>query len=535
MKYTKYTLLAMSALALGTVGTKAPHLASANQSVVATDKAHTADITAAANAVSDLFANGTHTKLAKGVTVKKIAAAEKLVAKIPTSNPNYARLHKLCNQAKELLGITDNKDVKAATKAVDALFADKEHTKLATGVTEEKVASAQELVAKISTTPNYNNLRSLCITANNLLKNSIKDDVATTAKTVGALFANGTHTKLAAGVTAEKIAAAEKLVAKIPTSNPNYARLHNLCAKAKELLDDSNNNNNGNDGNDSNNNNDIKAATQAVNALFTDGTHTKLAVGVTAEKIAAAQKLVEKNVPQSNSNYQKLMQLCRKAKTLLDKESTESKIKDATDAVYALFADPYQNTLADSTNSAKIKAAKELVKTNVPITDYRFNTLWKLCLKAERLINKSDIIRPASSEGEQKAIDAIKALFSDGTYTKLSDQANTAMLKKAHDLFVKYVKVDNSNYLVLYNLYKKAENLLSRSDDLRPAGSQEEQAVIDAVNALFTDNTHTKLAAGVDRDKINEVKDMITKYLTFDNPNTMILYKLCVKALELLP
>lgn len=33
MKYTKYTLLAMSALALGTVGTKAPHLASANQSV----------------------------------------------------------------------------------------------------------------------------------------------------------------------------------------------------------------------------------------------------------------------------------------------------------------------------------------------------------------------------------------------------------------------------------------------------------------------------------------------------------------------
>lgn len=109
------------------------------------------------------------------------------------------------------------------------------------------------------------------------------------------------------------------------------------------------------------------------------------------------------------------------------------------------------------------------------------------------------------------------------------------MLKKAHDLFVKYVKVDNSNYLVLYNLYKKAENLLSRSDDLRPAGSQEEQAVIDAVNALFTDNIHTKIAAGVDRDKINEVKDMITKYLTFDNPNTMILYKLCIKALELLP
>lgn len=280
-----------------------------------------------------------------------------------------------------MLGITDNKDVKAAIKAVDALFADKEHTKLATGVTEEKVAAVQELVAKISTTPNYNNLRSLCITANNLLKNSIKDDVATTVKTVGALFVNGTHTKLAAGVTAEKIAAAEKLVAKIPTSNPNYARLHNLCAKAKELLDDSNNNNNGNDDNDSNNNNDIKAATQAVNALFTDGTHTKLAVGVTAEKIAAAQKLVEKNVPQSNSNYQKLMQLCRKAKTLLDKESTESKIKDATDAVYALFADLYQNTLADSTNSAKIKAAEELVKTNVPITDYRFNTLWKLCLK----------------------------------------------------------------------------------------------------------------------------------------------------------
>ncbi|MCC3671640.1 hypothetical protein, partial [Terrisporobacter mayombei] len=71
-------------------------------------------------------------------------------------------------------------------------------------------------------------------------------------------------------------------------------------------------------------------------------------------------------------------------------------------------------------------------------------------MKAERLLEASGTIRPASSEGEQEAIDAIKALFSDDTYTKLSDKANSAMLKKANALFVKYVKPGNSNFTVLY-------------------------------------------------------------------------------------
>ncbi|WP_230937771.1 toxin Cry1Ac domain D-VI-related protein [Pediococcus acidilactici] len=243
---------------------------------------------------------------------------------------------------------------------------------------------------------------------------------------------------------------------------------------------------------------------------------------------------MKKNVSQSNNNYQMLMTLCRKAKILLDNANTEDKIREAEEAVYALFADSSLSSVADSTNSAKVEAAKDLVAKNVSVANPNFSRLWNLCLKAERLLEASGTIRPASSEGEQEAIDAIKALFSDDTYTKLSDKANSAMLKEANALFVKYVKPGNSNFTVLYKLYQKAERLLESSNDIRPAASKEEQAVIDAVNALFTDGTHTKLAAGVDRDKINEAKSMIAKYLTFDNRNTMILYNLCAKALELL-
>ncbi|MDV2910485.1 toxin Cry1Ac domain D-VI-related protein [Pediococcus acidilactici] len=597
MKYTKYTVLAMSALTLGTVGAKVTHAAHTNQHAVSAANSQEANAKKATDAVHALFANKEYTKLASGVTSAKVDAAEALVHKyvltykdsqlllslcnsarhklsnssddasaikaaekvvdalftdrthaklatgvtaekieaavktieknVPHSNSNYQRLMSLCDRTKSFSRASNNdsntkNDIQKATDAVNALFADGSHTKLAKGVTTEKIEAAQKLVDKIPTSnPNYVELRNLCTKAKNLLNTAIKNDVKVATKAVTALFADSSHTKLAKDVTAEKIEAAQKLVDKIPTNNENYQRLNDLCQKAKKLLAE-------------NNDPAVKEAEKAVFALFSDEAHTKLAKGVTAEKIEAAQKLVEKNVSQSNNNYQMLMTLCRKAKILLDNANTEDKIREAEEAVYALFADSSLSSVADSTNSAKVEAAKDLVAKNVSVANPNFSRLWNLCLKAERLLEASGTIRPASSEGEQEAIDAIKALFSDDTYTKLSDKANSAMLKKANALFVKYVKPGNSNFTVLYKLYQKAERLLESSNDIRPAASKEEQAVIDAVNALFTDGTHTKLAAGVDRDKINEAKSMIAKYLTFDNRNTMILYNLCAKALELL-
>lgn len=530
MKYTKYTVLAMSALTLGTVGAKVTHAAHTNQHAVSAANSQEANAKKATDAVHALFANKEYTKLASGVTSAKVDAAEALVHKYVLTYKDSQLLLSLCNSARHKLSDSsdDASAIKAAEKVVDALFTDRTHAKLATGVTAEKIEAAVKTIEKNvpHSNSNYQRLMSLCDRAKSFSRASnndsnTKNDIQKATDAVNALFADGSHTKLAKGVTTEKIEAAQKLVDKIPTNNENYQRLNDLCQKAKKLLAE-------------NNDPAVKEAEKAVFALFSDEAHTKLAKGVTAEKIEAAQKLVEKNVSQSNNNYQMLMTLCRKAKILIDNANTEDKIREAEEAVYALFADSSLSSVADSTNSAKVEAAKDLVAKNVSVANPNFSRLWNLCLKAERLLEASGTIRPASSEGEQEAIDAIKALFSDDTYTKLSDKANSAMLKKANALFVKYVKPGNSNFTVLYKLYQKAERLLESSNDIRPAASKEEQAVIDAVNALFTDGTHTKFAAGVDRDKINEAKSMIAKYLTFDNRNTMILYNLCAKALELL-
>lgn len=478
------------------------------------------DIAAAKKAVNALFTTASHTNLASGVTEAKIKAAKALVAKIPTDNENYKKFNDLCEKAEKMF-TDDQAAVKAATRAVDALYADKDHTKLAEGVTMKQIDAAEKLADKILTTDaNRGKLRNLCDKAEKLLKSTINSNVTAAKKAVNALFTNTFYRVLAPGVTAEKIDAARALVAKIPTDNGNYKNLNDLCDKAAKLLTE-------------NTDPDVKAAEKAVNALFTDNKYNKLAPGVTNEKIAAAKKLVEK-IPQSNSNYKTLITRCEYAQDLLDEANTENKIQEATDVVYGLFADASHNTLADSTNSAKIDAARELVKKNVPIYDYRFSTLWKLCSKAERLAEQSKTIRPASSEGEQKAIDAVKALFSDDTYTKLSDKANSALLQKAYDLVDKNVKPTNSNFVLLYQLCKKAEALLDRCDDIRPASSPEEQELIDEVNALFTDDSHTKLADGVDRDQIMAVESKLYKTLGLDNRNTYILYDLCVKALGLL-
>ena len=479
------------------------------------------DIKAASKAVDALFANGSHTKLASGVTAEKIAAAEKLVAKIPTSNPDYAKLHNLCEKAKELLNNNSvNDDVMAATKAVNALFDDLHYTRLATGITADQINAAKALVAKIPTSnANYKRLNDLCEKAEKMFAEDTAAVKAAT-KAVNALFADQDHTKLATDVTLEKIDAAKKLTDKISTTNPNRAKLSNLCDKAKELFNSTNTNNvkaarKAADALFTNNfyiklapgvtmtqinevkalvakvptdngsyqmlqtlcekaeklfkmddHSDLKVAINAVDALFADSSYNKLAAGVNSEKIDAALQLIQKltdDLSQNHSYYTTLSALCHRARNLLDNAGIEDQIQAATDVVDALFSDSSHTALAASTNSAKIKAAEELVKKNVPSDDYRYSTLMFLCSQAKYFIKNSSVIRPASTEGEQKAIDAVKALFSDDTYTKLSDKANSAMVDKAVELIKQNVKPDNSNYLLLLKLADKANELLNQS------------------------------------------------------------------------
>ena len=71
---------------------------------------------------------------------------------------------------------------------------------------------------------------------------------------------------------------------------------------------------------------------------------------------------------QSNNNYQMLMTLCRKAKICSITLITKDKIREAEEAVYALFADSSLSSVADSTNSAKVEAAKDLVAKSLILT-----------------------------------------------------------------------------------------------------------------------------------------------------------------------
>lgn len=60
------------------------------------------------------------------------------------------------------------------------------------------------------------------------------------------------------------------------------------------------------------------------------------------------------------------------------------------------------------------------------------------------------------------------------------------------------------------------------------------QKAIDAVNALFTDNTHTALAPTTTSQSIKDAKKLVTKILTVNHSYALELGKLCMKATDLL-
>ena len=119
MKYTKYTVLAMSALTLGTVGAKVTHAAHTNQHAVSAANSQEANAKKATDAVHALFANKEYTKLASGVTSAKVDAAEALVHKYVLTYKDSQLLLSLCNSARHKL--SDSSDDASAIKAAHYL------------------------------------------------------------------------------------------------------------------------------------------------------------------------------------------------------------------------------------------------------------------------------------------------------------------------------------------------------------------------------------------------------------------------------
>lgn len=313
-KYTKYTMVAMTALTLGlTAGTAAIHAATFMPSQNTPAKNSNPAIQRAVKVVNALFADRDCTQLAKATTKERISTAKQLVAlNVPANSSAFNKLNTLCDKAAALLKEqTANTAVKKATATVEALFANKNHTSLAPSTIAGRIQRAEELSTATGVpATKQRELLALCHKAADLLnqQENTSPAVQRVIKVVNALFTDNTHSRLASTTTAERIATAKQLVAlNVPANSSTFNDLNSLCDQADALL------------NSQTANAGVKKATAAINALFADANHTRLAANTTKERIQAAKMLLQRNVPTSDAHYAQLWALCQKAEQLLQK------------------------------------------------------------------------------------------------------------------------------------------------------------------------------------------------------------------------
>ncbi|MEY8445953.1 toxin Cry1Ac domain D-VI-related protein [Enterococcus ratti] len=461
------------------------------------------------------------TLLASNFNAGVIYAAENITAQAKNANQNPD-----VQKAKETIKLkpTTNPDTQKAIKAVNALFTDTTYTKIAATATSESIQDARILARKVPTNDhNYSLLNNLLTKAATLLSQTTdlrptsNPDTQKAIQAVNALFTDTTYTKLAATATSKSIQTAFNLTQKVPTSDHNYFLLTTLIKKAKELL---------NQPSDS----DIQAAIDAVHALFTDVTYTKLADNVKNKTVDEVYKLVKK-IPVTNPNFSVLNALIKKAKELLNQASDLDQ-QAVIEAVQALYTDTTYTKLATTANSESIQEARDLI-IKVLEDDGIFLSFWNSMVdKAKRLLNETTDLRPTSNPNTQKAIQAVNALFTDTTYTKIAETTTSETIREASDLAYK-VPGDDHNFNLLISLLLKAEKLLNQTTNIRPTSNPDTQKAIQAVNALFTDTTYTKIAANVNIDTIDKTSNLLLKIPSCDH-NFEVLFSLLLKAATLL-
>ena len=130
----------------------------------------------------------------------------------------------------------------------------------------------------------------------------------------------------------------------------------------------------------------------------------------------------------------------------------------------------------------------------------------------------------------QKAIDAVNALYTDSSHTTLSTQTTQETIKEARELVLKAAgKCDAHTLSNLCTLCNKAEKLLLQTTQT------EDPAVVKAVaavDALFTDSTHTTLATNTTQETIKEARELVLKAAGKCNITTLSI--LCSQADDLL-
>ncbi|MBC1401018.1 toxin Cry1Ac domain D-VI-related protein [Listeria booriae] len=223
--------------------------------------------------------------------------------------------------------------------------------------------------------------------------------------------------------------------------------------------------------------NNLKAANEAVNKLFGDGGHTKLAEGITATDINQAKALANKV---SNAGKKKeLLDEIEKAQKLLDEvESDNEWIEKATNCL-----DEFLNRgVPESVKPGDFTTAQSYIdKVVSPSNNIVKQGLQTRLMEAERqyLYN-------------WELNDDVSNLFVNGNRDKLQPYVTQVVITR---LKCKLSGVVNFSWRYsLTTIIQTAQQLF----DVREAES--------AANGLFGDNAHTTLAEGITATDINQAK-----------------------------
>ncbi|MBO0481006.1 toxin Cry1Ac domain D-VI-related protein [Candidatus Enterococcus courvalinii] len=331
-------------------------------------------------------------------------------------------------------------------RMVRELFRTEAYDALVEGLLNEQITAAANAVNQMEASSVKTELQGLVTRAQEFFDAKVAVD---------GLFTDDTDRTLADGVGQTEIDEVKRIVDSLMNSTwktEQYARIQ----KAQDLLTDE-------AGKE-------QEAQMSVDALFRSEIKDALADGVVQNQIDEATEKV--TALQDGTKKTELTELILRAQNFFD----------AKGQVDALFTDDTDNELALGVDQAKIDAAKAVI-------DKLMDGSWKTEQTAR--IQKAQELLDQASEGEkeQEAQISVDALFRNST----KDALATGVTETQIDEAVEKVAAlrDGEKKTELTGLVIRAQGFLAAKIE---------------VDALFTDETDSELASGVDQAKINAAK-----------------------------
>lgn len=455
------------------------------QTLFNTREAQVTIVAEARSAVDGLFTDSTHNQIKANITQTDIDNAQAKVNLVADAQIK-ADLNTQIQKAQDLLDAREEQDqiAQAAQAAVYALFKDSSHTVIKDGLTQAEINAAQTKVNLMVSSTLKVQLNLLIANAQAQLDLQTPESLA--AAIVDALFKNADHNELIDGITQAVIDNARNVVNALPNSEIKDSLL-DLVNHAQNLYDQAT---------------ETPAeqeARAAVDALFSDINHTQIKDDTDQDAIDAAKAKVD--ALSAGATKTELTNMIIKAQDLLDE-------RIARNAVDALFTDAGHTALNPGVTQITVDAANDLV---VALKDGSVKSYL-----LQQIAIAYDLLTETPAEQEARA--AIDDLFTDGTHTALKDTTTQAMINAAR------VKVNNlpagSTKTDLTILATKAQDLFN------------ERNARNAVNALFTDDTHTDIKADTNQTKINAATALVNALK--DGPVKTELYEHLAEAQQFL-